>query len=199
MLRFVSRIIPLLLCSLFFTGCSTAGNPQSAPDWFPRLTTPTSAVEFDQKLFNQLTGNKIIPAEIWQDIVDVDGDGREDTVVTLEAGESGGPRWHSHSWTTFVLKGEQDVGEVFELRRSRLWFSLSTMSHLDHVVYGDEEIRRQFRLCREGPSWKVKIRDVQYANEGGDAASRGMRLRETREESVALEKIQSVKALEPGF
>lgn len=199
MLSPINVVVTFLLSLLLCTGCSTARYPRSAPDWFPRLTSPTSSVEFDQTLFNQLTGNKTVPTELWQDIVDIDGDGREDAVITLETEEASGLRWRSGSWTTFILKGEQNVDEVFDLERSNLWFSLSTMSHLDHVVYGDEEIRRQFRVYREGLTWKVQMRDLRYANEGGDASSRGMRLRETREESVAVEKILSVKALEPGF
>jgi hypothetical protein len=112
--------------------------------------------------------------KIWIRTADLDQDGKEDCIVTIELPELKGARATAYRSVTYVFRGGNVGAFGFLWENATLWFSLVTYEGLYNVRNGDEETIRQFSLLRRGGKWLVRCEDHEYGNDGGDSSARLM-------------------------
>jgi hypothetical protein len=88
-----------------------------------------------------------------------------------------------------VLLGQQPPHHAFELRTARLWFSLPSFWNLNHAVYPDIKIRRQFLVFRKKTAWRIHIHEAEYTNSAGDRTMRGFYLARSADSLVAVDNL----------
>jgi hypothetical protein len=182
-------LVGALLIAL--TGCLATARQGRFSDWLPILSTPSGTALSDWERMRALTGATADPEVVWLDKMDLNGDFREDAVVTAAFGEASGARGHLITHMTYVFLGEQPPNAVFTLASARYWFSLPTRSYHAQTRFPDVEIRRQFSVSRSARGWNLHIRETLHTNEAGDSSTRGMYLLRTKDTVVALDNLAS--------
>jgi hypothetical protein len=187
-------MILLVACLGALSPCQAQVTNRASP-WFPALTQPltTDALEGELATINRLTGNLKAPVTIWVDRMDVNGDKREDAIVTIAAGEGAGARSYLRTHTTYVLLGSGQSNAVFEWTGATLWFSMETYYGMNQTKFPDVTIRRQFSIMIENGEWTAKICETRYSNQAGDSGTRGMLFDSVANSSVPVTQMKDWK------
>jgi hypothetical protein len=190
------RIIILLVAILGATSSSQAQVTNVASLWFPTLTQPL-AVDEQQAILptlNRLTGNPKTPVTVWIDRMDVNGDKREDAIVTVATHEGAGARGFLWTHLTYVLLGNGQPNAVFQWAGAKLWFSIETYYGMNQTKFPDVTIRRQFSIMIENGEWTAKICETRFSNQAGDSGTRGMVFDSIASSSVPVTQMSDWKA-----
>jgi len=147
--------------------------PVPPSPWLPMLVKPYRFAEQVPPDVKRIAGLKKAPEHIWLSNLDLNGDQREDAVLTVGTREGAGARAQLFVQTTYVLIGKRKPHVPFAFDEAELWFSLRTREYLGGTG-ADEMFCRQFSLFREDGVWRARIHETMYANLGGDAYTRGM-------------------------
>lgn len=174
------RYTILLLVAAVILPASLA--EESAPQelrscWLPSLRTPQPLAEFDAGDYGASTQTvswSLAPPVAWVETLDLNGDLKEDAVVTIATSEGAGARGWLLTHTSYVCLGTGAPRAGFRASRSTNSFSVQTLYRMHQTKFPDTEIRRQFRLVgvTNGPC--VEIVETMYENLAGDSSTRGM-------------------------
>ena len=185
-MRIVFCIVIFALCAC---SCTTTHPVQGAAESWPALVRQQTASQIDQEFIAQLTGSNESPAAVWIDVLDVNGDAREDAIVTVERDETAGARGRVASNTTYVLLGTQEPHHAQDLRSDKPWLSIQTLWYMTHARFPDILIRRQFCIFRRHSSWYIQITEREYTNQAGEISTRGLYLARSAESLVLLDEL----------
>jgi hypothetical protein len=123
------------------SGCSTMAN---GSEWLPSMDIP---VVLEPAVLDSIPIPDIKSAShIWIRSLDLDNDGKADSVVTVAFPPELGPYWRNYRWVTYVFRGTHKGAFLsYGAHEATLWFSIVTREAQDHVRSGDTETRtRQF-------------------------------------------------------
>jgi hypothetical protein len=147
----------------------------STPEWFPSLDGPLSVEGIDPT--NLLIPGVETPKRIWARHLDLNGDGCEDRILSVESEPAQGPYWSNETVISVVFLGKSPGR--FQPTEATRWFSVVTRESQYHVKFGDMEVRRSFRIFRKDTDWMVEIGQSIYGNSGGPAMDRLMTPRDS--------------------
>jgi len=142
-------------------------------EWLPSLGWPVTDRSTLESMSKAATVDEAVV--VYRRNIDLDGDGKEDSIVTFVLPANKGPYWTERESLTCVFRGTEDGAFSGSYKRSMLWFSLVTLQRLDHVRQGDKETRRLFSLSHGPRGWQIRINEYRYGNRGGDRSTRAMR------------------------
>jgi len=163
-----------LVLSGALSGCSTFKD-SDATEWLPTIGVPLPLPESEYERQQILKKCGLAASEqIWVRHMDVNRDGKEDSVVTIALPEEIGAYWRNQRSLTYVLPGEYDGAFTGNWERTTIWFSLVTYEGQTHVRYGDSETIRQFSVFRRKGVWYVHVREQEYESGAGEASERNM-------------------------
>ena len=144
-------------------------------EWLPGFTWVVEGPD-ERREIAQLVGAGP-GASVYERRVDLNEDGKEDSIVTIGRGEGSGARAWRTVLTTYVFLGSERGSFGGAFRNARLWFKLTTLDSLATVKYGDTVTRRVFRLRREDEKWVIGVTEYVYEAGPGDGASRCLALK----------------------
>jgi len=178
-----------------FSGCSTAANRRvglmaNGSEWLPNIDVPVVLEPAVLDLI-PIPGIKSA-AHIWIRHLDLDNDGKEDSVASVASLPEMGPYWRNYRWVTYVFRGTHKGAFLsYGALEATLWFSIVTREAQDHVHYGDTETRRIFRIVQENGQWMAEIQQFAYGNSGGEAGERLMSLKTQDFRKIAISKLKT--------
>jgi hypothetical protein len=177
------------------SGCCTTANRQTGltangSEWLPSVDVPVVLEPAVLDLI-PIPGIKAA-AHIWIRYLDLDNDGKEDSVVSVASLPEMGPYWRNYRWVTYVFRGtHKGVFSSYGATEATLWFSVVTREAQDHVRYGDTETRRIFRIVQENGQWMAEIQQFAYGNSGGEAGERLMSPKSQDFRKIAISKMKT--------
>jgi hypothetical protein len=184
----VSITATLALSGRGFSGPGTSPTATPFVEPLPALTWPVTDKD-DLAQVLKACGVKSASAA-WLNCIDLDGDGKEDAVVTLALEPQNGPRWGKSVRATYVFRGTTRGSFGGAFSTATFWFSLNTGCALDHVEYGDQETRKTFSLCKVNEQWQVEVRTYYYETGPGDGTSRCRHLVRSSQEDIPAETLR---------
>lgn len=183
----MKRTVHILILSwiaLTSVGCVSPGNEES--EWLPSISEPVHLEHAVLRLV-PVPGITNAPA-VWIRHLDLDSDGKEDSVVTSRIPDELGPYWINRRSVTYVFRGGE-AGAFGSYAKAEPWFFVVTYEALFHVRYGDKETRRLFSVSKEAGQWVVTVKQYEYGNDGGEARDRLMSLRKITTSAVPIKKL----------
>ena len=188
----------IALFAVALLGVATFSGAQvtnSTSPWLPMLSAPLSPERLQGSIthINRVTGNTEAPATVWVDRMDVNGDKKEDAVVTITKHGGAGARGHLWQHRTFVFLGSAPPNAVFKWSGATLWFSLETNYAMHQTKFPDVVIRRQFTIGQSENKWTVRIHETRLSNLAGDSSTRGMMLDSSVDSSVPVAEMKDWK------
>ena len=177
------------------SGCSTIANRQAGlmanrSEWLPSMDVP---VVLEPAVLDLIPIPEIKSAShIWIRSLDLDNDGKADSVVTVAFPPEMGPYWRNYRWVTYVFRGtHKGAFSGYGATEATLWFSIVSREEQDHVRYGDTETRRIFRIVEENGQWMAEIQQFAYGISGGEAGERLMYLKSQDFRKIAISKLKT--------
>lgn len=170
----IGYIVAVVCIALTLAGCVSTATSRS--EWLPSISEP---LQFDPGVLRDIPVPGITNAPtVWVRNLDLDSDGREDSVVTVKAPRELGPYWINYKSVTYVFRGTE-TGAFSNYRTAIPWFFVVTHEEQMHVRYGDSQTRRLFSLAEQKREWTVTVTQYEYGNEGGESRDRLMSQRKT--------------------
>ena len=120
-------------------------------------------------------------SHVWIRSLDLDKDGKEDSVVAMASPPEAGPYWRNFRSVTYIFRGKQKGRfRGYSDSEASLWFSVVTRQAQYHVHYGDSEVRRIFCVVRQEDRWLVEIGEFVYGNSGGEDRLMSLKSKDSR-------------------
>ena len=174
------------------SACTSVSDTAVGGEWLPVLGVPLPAGS------GAIAGETGDAEYSWLDLKDIDGDGREDAILTVQRSEASGARCAKILRETVVFRGTGQVGAAFSRSSSVTWFHVQTFIGLYCAKFPDQEVRRQFTLLKRREGWGIRVVESSYQNSAGDSATRGMLLVAQRATEMNLADLGSWLPIMPG-
>jgi hypothetical protein len=178
----------LILLCLTLAALRCVATETNEAEWLPSISEPVRLEPAVLELI-PIPGITNAPA-IWIRNLDLDADGKEDSVLTVKIADELGPYWINYKAVTYVFRGDH-TGAFGGYRTAFPWFYVVTYEGQMHVRYGDSQTRRLFSVSEQQGQWVVAVKQYEYGNSGGEAGDRLMTLRKTKATSVSLRELSN--------
>ena len=184
MVKRIGSIVAVLCAIAPLAGCTSTGTHES--EWLPSISEP---IKFEPGVPRHIPvpGITNSPA-VWVRKLDLDGDGKEDSVVTVQAPPEFGHYCINYKSVTYVFRGAENGG-LCSYRTAIPWFSVVTHEEQMNVRHGNTQTRRLFSLSKAKGLWIVTVKEYEYGTNDGDAGDRVMSPRKTTTTSIPIHEL----------